>query len=78
MTLFGRTFGAEEIASLVFLLMALVFWIIVWRRDRDSANWFRTWESDRKARREAELATGQGGEAAPPSSGQSEPRGPWG
>ncbi len=75
MTLFGRTFGAEEIASLIFLLMALVFWIIVWRRDRDSANWFRSWEAGRKARREAELAGEQRGDPPPPSGA---PRGPWG
>ena len=78
MSVFGRTLGGEEIASLVFLLMALVIWLMAWRGERDWTRWFRTWESDRKARREAELATGQGGEAAPPSSGQSQPRGPWG
>lgn len=71
MTLFGRTLGGEEIASLAFLLMALVLWLIVWRRDRDWTHWFRRWEADRKARREAQ----QGGDPPPPSGA---PRGPWG
>ena len=53
MTLFGRTLGGEEIASLVFLLMALVIWLMAWRGERDWSRWFRRWESDRKARREA-------------------------
>ena len=75
MTLFGRTLGGEEIASLAFLLMALVLWISVWRGERDWTRWFRRWEADRKARREAELAAGQGGDGpqAPDA-----PRGPWG
>jgi len=76
LTLFGRTLGGEEIASLVFMLMALVFWIIVWRRERDWAHWFRRWEGDRKARREAELAAEQGLDGPPPPA--EAPRGPWG
>lgn len=75
MTLFGRTLGVEEVASLVFMLMALGLWLVVWRRDRDWTHWFRRWEADRKARREAELAGEQGGDQ-PPSTGA--PRGPWG
>ena len=76
MTLFGRTLGGEEIASLVFMLMALVIWIAAWRGERDWGRWFKRWEADRKGRREAELAAEQGGDAAPPPSGA--PRGPWG
>ncbi len=75
MTLFGRTLGGEEIASLVFLSMALVIWLMAWRGERDWTRWFRGWEADRKARREAELATEQGGDQ-PPTPGA--PRGPWG
>ena len=77
MTLFGRTLGGEEIASLVFLSMALVIWVMAWRGERDWARWFRGWEADRKARREAELAAEQGGDQPPPPASGS-PRGPWG
>lgn len=70
MTLFGRTLDGQEIASLVFLLLALAFWIIVWRGERREARWFRAWNAERKARRDAENAArkGDGGES----------RGPWG
>jgi len=77
LTLFGRTLGGEEIASLVFLLMALVIWLMAWRGERDWTRWFRSWETDRKTRREAELA-GQGGEGGSPAASEGEPRGPWG
>lgn len=75
MTLFGRTLGGEEIASLVFLLMALVIWVMAWRGERDWTRWFRGWEADRKGRREAERATEHKGDG-PPS--REAPRGPWG
>ena len=75
MTLFGRTLGAEEIASLAFMLMALVLWVSAWRGERDWSRWFRSWEAGRKARREAELA-GEAG--APPASRPEGRRGPWG
>lgn len=73
MTLFGRTLGGEEIASLAFMLMALVLWISVWRGERDWTRWFRRWEADRKARREAELSMETRG-GQPPA----DRRGPWG
>lgn len=76
MTLFGRTLGGEEIASLIFLSMALVIWLMAWRGERNWTKWFRGWEADRKARREAELAGEQGSDRPPPASGA--PRGPWG
>lgn len=76
MTLFGRTLGGEEIASLVFMLLALAIWIAAWRGERDWSRWFRRWEADRKARREAELAGDGGVPPAPPPSGSR--RGPWG
>ena len=75
MTLFGRTLGGEEIASLVFLLMALVIWLMAWRGERDWTRWFRRWESGRKARRDEELAREAGG--APPAAPGAR-RGPWG
>jgi len=70
MTLFGRTIDGPGIATLVFLLLALVFWIIVWRGERREARWFRAWNAGRKARRDAENAArkGEGGGS----------RGPWG
>jgi len=76
LTVFGRTLGGEEIASLIFLSMALVIWLMAWRGERDWARWFRGWEADRKARREAELAGQRGGDQPPASSDG--PRGPWG
>jgi uncharacterized protein HemY len=72
MTLFGTTLDAQQIAGLVSLLVLLVFWLIVLRREQDYARWFKQWEADRKARREAEQAN----EARdkPPS----DRKGPWG
>lgn len=75
MTLFGRTFEAQEIASLAFLLAALVFWLFVYRGERGWARWFKRWEGDRKARREAELATDRKGDGAARRDAR---RGPWG
>ena len=76
MTLFGRTLGAEEITSLVFLLSVLVFWIFVLRDERNWRRWFTRWEGDRKARRDAETSIEQDGDRPPRSSDG--PRGPWG
>ncbi len=75
MTLFGRTFDGQEIASLVSLLLVLVLWISVWRGNKRESEWLRTWNAERKARRDAEIAA-ENGEVAP--SEKSEPRGPWG
>lgn len=76
MTLFGRTLDGQEIASLVAMLLVLAMWIAIWRRDRQASDWFRTWNADRKARRDAEIAA-EKGESAPPATGRGEPRGPW-
>jgi hypothetical protein len=73
-TLFGRTLGGEEIAGLAFMLATLVLWLFVLRGERDWRRWFRGWEADRKARREAETA--QRPRADDPPSGSA--RGPWG
>jgi len=70
MTLFGRTFDTQEIASLVFLIMALALWIGVYRGERRWTRWIRDWNAGRKARRDAETGASQ----PPPG----EPRGPWG
>lgn len=76
MTLFGRTFDGQEIASLVSLLLVLVLWISVWRGNKRESEWLRTWNAERKARRDAEIAAGNGEAGAP--SEKSGPRGPWG
>ncbi len=76
MTLFGRTLDGMEIASLVSMLLVLVLWITVWRRDRRESHWFRTWNAERKARRDAEIAEEDGGAPPPPSGGSR--HGPWG
>ena len=76
MTLFGRTFDGQEIASLVSLLLVLVLWISVWRGNRRESQWFKTWNAGRKARRDAEIAAENGESAPPPERGES--RGPWG
>jgi hypothetical protein len=70
LTLFGRTLGAEEIATLALLLTSLVYWLFVYRGERGWARWFSRWEADRKARRQAELAAEQ-------KSDPDAPRGPW-
>lgn len=72
MNLFGRELGPQEIASLVAMLALLVFWLNVLRGERDYARWFKQWEAERKARRDAELAR-ERGEADPETHG-----GPWG
>ncbi|OGN43272.1 MAG: hypothetical protein A2623_10000 [Caulobacterales bacterium RIFCSPHIGHO2_01_FULL_70_19] len=74
MTLFGRTLGAEEIASLVFMLGTLALWLFVLRGERDWRRWFTRWEADRKARRDAEIAAER--DPGDPPSGPA--RGPWG
>ena len=75
MTLFGHTFDGVQIASLVSLLLVLVLWIMRFKGERDWARWFRQWEADRKARRDAEIAAENGDI---PESGPRGPRGPWG
>lgn len=73
MTLFGATLDGAQIASLISLLMVLVFWIIALRGQTRYVRWFRQWEADRKARRDAEIAA-EGGNRPPSDT----PRGPWG
>lgn len=75
MTLFGRTLGAEEISSLIFMLAALAIWVMALKSEMGWQRWFRNWEAERKARRDAELALERGEEPPRPSGA---PRGPWG
>ena len=72
MTLFGRTLGVEEIGSLIFMLTALVLWTMALRGEMAWTRWFRNWEAERKARRDAELALEN------PDKPSDDPRGPWG
>lgn len=80
MTLFGRQIEAQEIAALVFMLMALVLWLGALRDTRSYKRWFRGWEAERKARRDAErraLGEDVPDDGAPPPKGKSH-GGPWG
>lgn len=71
MTIFGRTFDGQEIASLVSLLLVLVLWLMAYRGERNWSRWFKSWEGDRKARRDAEIR-GENGEDP-----KDAPKGPW-
>ena len=66
MTLFGYDLDGQQIAALVSLLAVLALWLVVLGRERGYARWFRQWEADRKARRDAETAH------------HGPKRGPWG
>lgn len=71
MTLFGQTLDGQQLFGLISLLTMLAFWFFVLGRERGYAKWFRQWEADRKARKDAET-----GGSVPPS--HRDPRGPWG
>jgi len=53
MTLFGTTLDGAQLTSLALLLCALVFWIVVLRRERDHAKWVRWTKEGQQARRDA-------------------------
>ncbi|RZJ18992.1 MAG: hypothetical protein EON91_02930 [Brevundimonas sp.] len=69
MILFGQTFDGVQIAALAGLLATLVLWLGALRNERAHIRWFRRWEADRKARRDAEIAAD---DATRPG------KGPWG
>jgi hypothetical protein len=75
MTLFGTTLDGQALASIAMLLLVLVLFAMNYRSERGYGQWFRQWEADRKARRDAELAAERGDQ---PTSGDGPPRGPWG
>ncbi|CAN5431108.1 hypothetical protein BH09PSE1_BH09PSE1_20890 [soil metagenome] len=75
MTLFGTPFDGQAIAAVAMLLVALAGFAMNYRGERGYGRWFKQWEADRKARRDAELARERGED--PPSANGS-PRGPWG
>ncbi|MNH71269.1 hypothetical protein D3C73_234190 [compost metagenome] len=66
MTLFGQTIDGQQLFGIISLISVLALWLIVLGRERNYARWFRQWEADRKARRDAETAH------------HSPKRGPWG
>jgi hypothetical protein len=66
MTIFGRSFGAEEIASLVFVLGALALWLMALRNQISWRRWVR--------RNKAPLPDAQ----PPVESPSTHQRGPWG
>ncbi|CAN5355542.1 hypothetical protein BH10PSE1_BH10PSE1_18680 [soil metagenome] len=75
MTLFGTTLDGSALASIAMLLLVLVGFAMNYRSERGYGQWFKQWEADRKARRDAELAR-ERGEDSPPANGSK--RGPWG
>ncbi len=75
MTLFGTPLDGQSVVMVVGLLLALVLWIMSLRGESSYARWFKQWEADRKARRDAELAEENGDD---PSITDDAPRGPWG
>ncbi|MDO9608837.1 MAG: hypothetical protein B7Z13_15010 [Caulobacterales bacterium 32-67-6] len=62
----------QQIFQLVSLLAVLALFSISARGHIGYARWFRKWEADRKARRDAEL------EAEARERGDQSPKGPWG
>ena len=66
MTLFGQTIDGQQLFGIISLISVLALWLIVLSRERNYARWFRQWEADRKARRDAETAQ------------HGPKRGPWG
>lgn len=79
MTVFGRTLETQEIVALIGLLLTLTIWLMAWRGERNWASWFKGWEAERKARRDAEIRA-ENGESGPaqPGSGPGPKSGPWG
>ena len=70
MTLFGQTFDTQQVCALVLLCASLIYWVFVMRGERSYHRWFKRWEADRKARREAqERAEGGGGSGGPGGEG---------
>lgn len=72
MTLFGTTLDPMQVFSLIFLLGALAVFSLGLQGERGWAKWFRQWEADRKARKDAEDGV------QPPDGGKGPGKGPWG
>ena len=71
MTLFGQTLDPQQMGALAFSLTALAAWSVLLLRERKTHRWFKKWEAERKARRDAEIIA-EGGQP------RGEPKGPWG
>jgi len=66
LTLFGQTIDGQQLFGVISLVSVLALWLVILGRERNYARWFRQWEADRKARRDAEIVD------------QGPKRGPWG
>jgi hypothetical protein len=62
----------QQIFQLVSLLAVLALFSFSARGHINYARWFKKWEAERKARRDAELAAEAG------ERGEQPPKGPWG
>jgi hypothetical protein len=65
------TLEPAQIFQLVSLLAVLALFGFSARESINYRRWFRNWEAERKARRDAEL------EAEARARGEDEPKGPW-
>jgi hypothetical protein len=67
MTLFGRTLGPQEIASLVFMLGVLALWLMTLKHEIDWRRWLRRNRSETPPAAKPD-----------PAPGEDRARGPWG
>ncbi|MFN4288092.1 MAG: hypothetical protein ACK4E3_06315 [Brevundimonas sp.] len=70
MTLFGTTIEPQQLMALIMLLTLIAFWSVVLMRERAWEKWYREWEAQRKARRQAQVGR--------TPDDPNRPRGPWG
>lgn len=67
----------QQIFQLVSLLAVLALFSFSARGHIDYARWFRRWEAERKARRDAELAAEAREHGDQPASDDQPRKGPW-
>ena len=65
----------QQTFQIIAMLAVLALFCFSLRDKINYARWFKQWEADRKARRDAELAEENGDD---PSITDDAPRGPWG
>lgn len=68
----------QQIFQLVSLLAVLILFSFSARGHINYARWFRKWEAERKARRDAELAAESREHGHPPRNDDRPRKGPWG